>query len=198
MNEPTRTAWEFILEETAEANRSNTRLRNRLTGPERLCGRGRSNPVSRNRQFLASNVSHSLLPAGRDCACRGAGDRRRVHRHTTTMHAHHDSSEVRAGRVIGGSIGRFGFRQSHRPNRKSPHGGGGLVDLVDLVNLFRGSTCVACSPAHKRAPLLPSLLTEPAKSTNSTKSVRSGAFFIWSMCEPPTKQETKSGVGRDE
>jgi len=115
-----------------------------------------------------------------------------------SMDAYIHDLRQRSRTAFGLLIGRFGFSARNRPNGESQHGKGGLVDLVELVDLFRGCTCEARSPAHERAPLLPSLLTKPTKSTNPTKRPRSNAFFIWSMCESPTKQETKLGDGRDE
>ena len=64
------------------------------------------------------------------------------------------------GTRFGLRFGRFGFATGQRPNRKPPHGGGHLVDLVDLVYLFRGGVCGARTdgraPARARPlPFLP-------------------------------------------
>ena len=70
------------------------------------------------------------------------------------------------------SFGRFGFPLSNRPNTKSLDDGGCLVNLVELVNLFRGCTCVSeRALAHARASLhLPPDETDQIDQSNQTPS----------------------------
>jgi len=105
-------------------------------------------------QVLLVRPAKSLRTAGR-----AASSRRRGQRHDHTMHAR-SPRQGRAQAPFGLRFGRFGFATGQRPNRKSPHGGGHLVDLVDLVYLFRGGVCGARTdgraPARARAlPFLP-------------------------------------------
>jgi len=94
-------------------------------------------------------------------------------------------------------FGRFGFATGERPNRKPPHGGGHLVDLVDLVYLFRGGVCGARTdgraPARARTlPFLPPERTDQIDQIDQIGAPSCGFNLV--DCEAGDQTGDQTGV----
>lgn len=123
--------------------------------------------------------------------------RRRARSQAHDMHALSPRTH-QAQLPFGLSIGRFGFASANRPNRKPPHGSRSLVDLVNLVCLFRGCMCVrerARARARSRAsPSLPPDRTDQIDQIDQTPPQYCGYHLV--DCETADQITDQTEVAR--